>query len=197
MASGFGWAGDWRGSAWRRLMWGGAAAFLAWPFIAMQLDVPGVHWTAGDFIVMGALLGIAGGAVELGMRMSPHPAYRAGAAVAVGGAFLLVWMNLAVGLIGSEDNPANLLYAGVLLTGLVGAAFSRLRARGLMRTLLAMAAVQVLVPLVAVWRDGVNPATPPAELAGVTLFFLVPWLLAAALFALAARRDAEARDAAQ
>lgn len=193
MAIGLGLAGDWHGSAWRKLMWGGAAAFLAWPLVAMQLDVPGVHWTASDFIVMGALLGLAGGAVEVGMRMSPHPAYRAGAAVAVGGAFLLVWINLAVGLIGSEHNDANLLYAGVLLTGIVGAVLARFRARGLVRTLLAMAAVQVLVPLVAVWRNGVSPATPPLELVGVTLFFLVPWLLAAALFALAARSEATTR----
>ncbi|GHA83328.1 hypothetical protein [Cognatilysobacter bugurensis] len=193
MTSGFGWAGDWRSSGWRKLMWGGAAAFLAWPLIAMQFGVPGVNWTASDFIVMGVLLGAAGGAVELGARMSPHPAYRAGAAVAIGGAFLIVWINLAVGAIGSEDNPANLMYAGVLLTGLVGAALARLRARGLVRTLLAMAAVQVLVPFVAVMRGLVEPATSLTELAGVTLFFLAPWLLSAALFALAARAEAAPR----
>jgi hypothetical protein len=190
MASGFGWAGDWRGSAWRKAMWGGAAASLAWPLIAMQLGVEGVNWTAGDFIVMGALLGMAGGAVELGMRMSSHPAYRAGAAVAMGGAFLTVWINLAVGAIGSEDNPANLMYAGVLLAGIVGAVLARFRARGLVRTLLVMAALQVAVPVIAVATGGINPATPPLELVGVTLFFLGPWLLSAALFALSARDEA-------
>ena len=34
-------------------------------------------------------------------------------------AFLLIWINLAVGIIGSEDNPANLMYGAVLLLGLV------------------------------------------------------------------------------
>ena len=29
-------------------------------------------------------------------------------------ALILVWMNLAVGIIGSEDNLANLMYIGVL-----------------------------------------------------------------------------------
>lgn len=187
MASGSGWAGDWRGSVWRKAMWGGAAAFLAWPLIAMQLDVPGVHWTLGDFIVMGALLGLAGGGVELGMRMSSHPAYRAGAAVAIGGGFLTVWINLAVGVIGSEDSTANLMYAGVLLAGAVGAVLARFRARGLVRTLLVMSALQVAVPVVAVATGGVDPGTPPLQLVGVTVFFLGPWLLSAALFALAAR----------
>ena len=36
------------------------------------------------------------------------------------GVFLLFWVNGAVGIIGSEDNPANLLYGGVVLTGFVG-----------------------------------------------------------------------------
>lgn len=189
MANRWALAGEWRGSGWRRLMWGGAAAFLAWPLVAMQLGVEGVHWTASDFVVMGALLALAGGAVEVGMRMSQHPAYRAGAAVAIGGAFLTVWINLAVGVIGSEDNPANLMYGAVLLAGIVGAVLARFRARGLVRTLLVMAALQVLVPVVAAVMDGVGPATPPLELVGVTVFFLGPWLLAAALFELAARDE--------
>lgn len=189
-------SGDWRGSMWRRAMWLGAVAFLAWPAVAMRMGVEGVDWDAGDFVLMGLLLALAGGAVEFGMRLSGLLAYRAGVVVAVGGAFLLVWVNLAVGLIGSEDDPANLMYAGVLLTGLFGALLSRLRARGLMRTLLAMAAVHVLVPIVAVLMDGIHPATSLFELVGVTLFFLAPWLLSAALFAMAAKADAAPRAAA-
>jgi hypothetical protein len=34
--------------------------------------------------------------------------------LAVGTALFLVWSNLAVGLIGSENNPANMMYLGVL-----------------------------------------------------------------------------------
>ncbi len=48
-------------------------------------------------------------------------AYRFAVGVALAAAFLLVWMNLAVGLIGSEDNPANLMYFGVLAVGFIGA----------------------------------------------------------------------------
>jgi hypothetical protein len=43
--------------------------------------------------------------------MTGTSAYRAGVGISVGAAFILVWMNLAVGVFGTEDNPLNLLYA--------------------------------------------------------------------------------------
>ena len=43
---------------------------------------------------------------------------------------LLIWMNLAVVLIGSENNPANLLYLGVLCIAILGAFIARLQPRG-------------------------------------------------------------------
>lgn len=186
-------ARDWRGSIWRKLMWGGAAVVLALPALAMQFTTE-VVWTAGDFVAMGLILAIACGGVDFGMRQSGNLAYRAGVAAAVGGAFLLVWINLAVGILGSEDNPANAMYVAVLATGAIGAVLSRMRARGLAWTLLAMAAVQVLVPVIAAALDGTDVAAPASEAIGVTVFFATPWLLAAALFRLAARADSSARD---
>lgn len=174
---------SWRGSGLRRAMWATAAGLLALPAVAMRFTTE-VNWTASDFVVMGVLIAAACGAVEVGMRMSGHLAYRAGVVVGVGGAFLLVWINLAVGILGSEDNPSNLMYLAVLLTGLVGAPLVRFRARGLVRVLLAMAAVQVAVPIVALATDPAA-AGPLHMVAGVTAFFLGPWLVAAALFRMA------------
>jgi len=34
---------------------------------------------------------------------------------------IIVWINGAVGITGSENNPANLLYGGVLVVGIIGA----------------------------------------------------------------------------
>jgi hypothetical protein len=36
-------------------------------------------------------------------------------------ALLILWINLAVGIIGEPDDPANMMYAGVLAVGMVGA----------------------------------------------------------------------------
>lgn len=56
-------------------------------------------------------------------------------------------MNGAVGIVGSEDNPANLMYGGVLAVGIVGAVIARFRAEG-------MARAQGSVALIALIAEG-------------------------------------------
>ena len=76
-------------------------------------------------------------------------AYRAAVGVAVAAALVLVWINLAVGLIGSEDNPANLMYLAVLAAGVIGAVVARLRPCGMARALSATALTQALIAVIA------------------------------------------------
>jgi hypothetical protein len=108
--------------------------------------------------------------------------------MAVAGGFLLTWINLAVGIIGDEDNPANIMFAGVLATGLIGALIARFRPLGLSRTLVAMAIVQVaagVTALAAGWGStGENWPRPVLVLSG---FFAALWTLSAWLFRHAAR----------
>ena len=58
-------------------------------------------------------------------RASGNAAYRAAAGFALAAAFLLVWVNGAVGIIGTENNDANLLYVGVFGVGFFGALIAR------------------------------------------------------------------------
>ncbi len=51
--------------------------------------------------------------------------YKVAVALALITAFILVWVNLAVGIIGSEDNNANLMFLCLLILGLIGAFKSR------------------------------------------------------------------------
>ena len=51
-----------------------------------------------------------------------HMVLAAGVLLAIGTAFLLVWANLAVGIVDEPEHPANLMFAAVLLVGVVGAA---------------------------------------------------------------------------
>ena len=176
-----------RGNRWRLAIWGGAACLLSLPLLAMrQFPASGVDWTLSDFVVMGAMLALACGAYELVAWISGNPAYRAAAGVAILAGFLTVWVNLAVGMIGSEGNPYNLLCAGVLAIALLGAAFARLQAGGLARAMCVAALAQALlagIALVAGWDD---------RGAVFSAAFAVPWLLSAALFALAARAPGRA-----
>jgi hypothetical protein len=166
----------------RWLVWGGAAVLLSLPAIAMAWRVEGVDWTASDFVAMGVILAIAGGSFEVVMRMSGDWLYRAAGAVAIGAGFLLVWANLAVGLVADGPTPFNLAFMGVLGIGVVGALATRFDARGLSNTLLAMALVHAGVVVAALMFG------PDARGATLTALWLLPWLLAAALFRRAVRQ---------
>ncbi len=138
----------WRGSGWRKAMWGTAAILLLLPLVAMRFTTE-MNWDETDFIVIGAMLSIACGTVELAARTTANGAYRLAVAMAVAAAFLLVWMNLAVGIIGTEDNPANLMYGGVIAIAVAGAAIARFRPVGMARALVAAAIAQMTVGLIA------------------------------------------------
>ena len=119
------------------------ALLLLVPLVAMQFTDE-VRWDLADFVVAGALLFGAGLTYQLLARRTDNLAYRVAVAVAVLAALVLVWANLAVGLIGSEDNPANLMYLGVLAVGIVGAVAARFQPRGMARALFAMASARWL-----------------------------------------------------
>ena len=172
--------GVWRLFRWA--MWVGAAFLLALPLVAMQFTAE-VEWTAIDFIVMGGMLGIAGGTIELALRASDNSAYRLGAVVAVGAGFLLVWVNLAVGIIGGEDNSLNLVYGGVLGVAVVGSAVAALEPAGMARALFATAVAQLLVTALAlIWGWGALEPPGAAGILALNGFFAMLWLLAGALF---------------
>jgi hypothetical protein len=76
--------------------------------------------------------------------------YQVAAGLALTAAFLIVWLNAAAGMIGiKDDDPANLLYAGVLAIGVIGAVIARLQPRGLARAMFATALAQALVAAIA------------------------------------------------
>ena len=168
-----------KGNPWRIAVWGTAAGLLLLPAIAMQLGAEGVHWTASDFVVMGVLLGSACGAYEVAVRMSGSSAYRLGFALAILLGFLLVWINLAVGIIGGEDNMANAVFAGVLLVGAIGALLGQLRAAGMARAMVATGIAQLLA-------GGYALALGSMEGGILSGAFAAMWFTSAALFRKAA-----------
>ncbi|MES2470930.1 MAG: hypothetical protein V4526_01730 [Patescibacteria group bacterium] len=124
------------------------ALILLIPLIAMQFTDE-VVWTAFDFVFAGTLLFGTGLAYEFLSSRSGTLTYRFASGLAVITGLLLIWVNAAVGLIGSEDNPLNLLYFGVILIGIIGAVGARLKPLGMSHTLFATAVAQILVPIIA------------------------------------------------
>lgn len=175
------------GIPWRIIGWGGAVALLALPFIAMQLNAEGVDWSVGDFVFMGALLGTIGGLIELAVRMSPSRFYRGGAGLALLGTFLVIWVNLAVGIVGSEHNPNNQLFFIALLMGVAGAIGGRGKADGMARAAITTAVAIVLAFFIAQADVSDEPMVKPlVEGVGTSIFVLL-FLASAWLFRKAVR----------
>jgi hypothetical protein len=114
-------------------------------------------------------------------------AYRVAVGIALAAAFLLVWMNLAVGIIGSEDNPVNLMYFGVLAIFILGATMARLRPQGMARALFATALAQALVPVLALMINkpqvrGVEAFMGVLGVLGLNAFFVMMFIGSGLLF---------------
>jgi len=162
------------------------ALILLVPFIAMQFSDE-VAWSPFDFAFAGALLFGTGLAFELISRKSSTIAYRAAVGVALVAAMLLVWINLAVGIIGSEDNPANIMYLGVLAILILGALIVRFQPQGMARVLFATALAQVVVLVIAliIWKPEITSTEALLDVLrvmGVNAFFVVMWVGSGLLF---------------
>lgn len=107
------------------------------------------RWRPGA-LVLAALLLLGGThlAYELVAKRIGRKAYGFAVAVALAAAFVLLWMNVAVGGILGDD-PANMMYFGVLLVGLTGAKLARLEALGMSHAMFATAFAMLLVPAIA------------------------------------------------
>lgn len=181
MAAGMGGTKGGAGKRWRVAVWLLAAGLFLLPLVAIQLTDE-VRWTVFDFVVWAAMLLVACGAYELVARMSPDRHYRLGAGVAIATGFLVTWVNGAVGMIGSEGNPYNLLFLAAIAVGAAMALVAWFRAAGMARALCATAAVHGAVSLVAL------AAGWDLRGAVLSLCFALPYLVAAGLFRRAAGR---------
>ncbi len=164
----------------RIIGWSLIAMLLLLPLIAMQFTSE-VNWTASDFLFAAIVFGLAGGTLELGARVSTQTAYRLGALLAVAGCFLIVWISMAVGIIGESDDPRNLIYFALVAIAAIGSYATHGEAAGLKRTFGALTAVQLLV---AVLHYGPSRLAVPID-----LFFALLWGTSALLFAAAHRSE--------
>lgn len=157
------------------------------PLVAMQFSDE-VRWTLGDFIFAGVLIFGTGFAYILVTRvLTPHMKdnmiYRVAVGFALFTGLFLIWVNGAVGIIGSEDNPINVLYFGVIATGIIGALLARFRSQGMMFTMSAMAITQALVTTIAlVGGYYQSPPSSVIEIISVNGFFITLFVVSALLF---------------
>lgn len=169
--------------------WIGSVGLLILPAVAMQFTDE-VQWTAFDFAVAGAMLFICCSLWELGFRLSDSAAYRMGLGIAVGAALVTLWVNGAVGVIGDEDNPANLMFGAVLAVALLGSLAALFRAPGMAIAMFAAAFAQFAVGVIALVGGMAEGPAAPYDVIGSTGFLGGMWLVSGLLFRKAARERA-------
>jgi hypothetical protein len=145
----------------------------------MRAGVAGVNWTALDFVAAAVLLGGTGLMIELAVRLFRSTAERLGAAVALFVCLAQVWANLAVGIIGDEDNGLNWLFMGVIFVAFAGSVLAKFRPRGMAQAMKVAALAQFGAGIVGLYAGAPEALGFSAVLAGL-------WLFAGSLFSRAA-----------
>lgn len=156
------------------------AVLLLIPLAAMQFTDE-VVWGPLDFLVAGVLLFLAQISYAWIAVKQKDILYKAASGLVVATGLLLIWANLAVGIIGDEGNPENLIYYVVIAVGIIGIFISRFRPRGMAWVLLVTALAQMLAFLIAA-ISGWDPDFM------IHAFYAFLWILSALLFRLAAHR---------
>ncbi len=149
-----------------------------------------------EFLLLG-LFGLAlfGIFRFLASRLPSNRHYRFGLAVTMISAFLLFWVNGAVGIIGSENNDVNMLYFVVLVVAFFSAVAIRFRPAHMTWIMSLSAAALIMIALVAlVGGLGVSGPVWPWDVVWITVFFSGLCLFAAWLFKQAAIRENESSD---
>jgi hypothetical protein len=157
---------------------GAIAAAMVVPVVVMRA-IENYEWDPGDAVFLTILVGLVGLALEVAARLPTRRAYGAGVALALFTGLAQIWVNLAVGIIGSEDEPINLIYAAVVAVAVLGALLARFKPSGMARAMGTAAAAQAACFVVAL-AAGFGFTGP------ITIFFVSLWLVSAWLFRRAA-----------
>ena len=172
-------------NVWRMLIWGGAAVLFVLPGLAMQLTNE-VVWTASDFVVWAAMLLVACTVADLALRKASNFLTLAAGLIAVAAGFFTIWANLAVGIIGNEDDPHNLAFMAVPVVALVGGFIARLKPDRMTIAMLVAATVQVAAAVFAISDGRVDHGSRTAEIVLATIIMPGLWLLSGGLYKKAA-----------
>jgi len=151
------------------------------PLIAMQFTNE-VNWNLFDFVAAFVLLMWTGLTFVIVTRKRVNFVYKFAVGSALGTAFLMVWTNLAVGIIGNENNPANLMYFGVLGVGIIGSVIERLRAHRMTIVLFVTALANAVAAIIAIIAEWGSPYNGTLEILMVNAFFITLWTISALLF---------------
>jgi hypothetical protein len=155
---------------------------LSIPLLAMQFTDE-VNWSLVDFIIVGILIFCTGLSYVLLTRSSSDIIHRAAVALAIGSTLLLIWTNLAVGLIGSGPNAGNLMYIVIVAIVIIGIFLSRFTTKGMEMVMFTVAITLVLFAVIQLLVKMYQyPGSSVIEIIGVNSFFAILFAVSGLLF---------------
>ena len=114
--------------------------------------------------------------------------YKTALVLAIATVLILFWVIGAVGVLGADGDPADLMYIGVLAVGVTGAIIVRFQPMGMARAMITMAFAQALVAVIALIIGKQDaPYMSVFEIVSLNGFFVTLFLGSARLFQKSAR----------
>ena len=114
--------------------------------------------------------------------------YKTALVLAIATVLILFWVISAVGVLGADGDPADLMYIGVLAVGVTGAIIVRFQPMGMARAMITMAFAQALVTVIALIIGKQDaPYMSVFEIVSLNGFFVTLFLGSARLFQKSAR----------
>lgn len=163
--------------------------FLFIPMLAMLLQT-GLQWSVFDFMVVGGLVFTAAMGFMLLRSWSNSPTQSLAAMLAVASTFLVVWVNLAVGLIGAGPHWGNWIYAIIPFVIVGGVMIGGQNVRGLRISMYAAAISFLVIGLIALIAGLQNlPESSVREIIGINVMFATLYLFSALLFQFGDKRS--------
>jgi hypothetical protein len=173
-------------NSWRIARWTAALALLLTPLVMMQISDEW-HWGIGSFVVAGIMIGGVGLLYELAARAGGSRAYRAGVAVALAASFLTVWTTFV------RDDGNGIGFFMLIMAAATGGFSAWFRPAGMARTMLGVAIMQALLgTAIATAPSTASVPGGPSHTLLFSAFFAAMWLISAAFFRAAAKRDEKA-----
>lgn len=137
-----------------------------------------------DYIALGMLASILiAAAVAFFLTKGRHAMYRMAILASLGVAFFMNWAIPAVGILGVEGDPADLMYFALQTVVILGAVFVRFRPKGMVGVMAVAVAAHVAVIIAAVLMGlHLRAVTPIDEIIAVNIMFMVMWTGAGILY---------------
>ncbi len=154
-----------------------------------ELTVESWDWGPAGFLLMGTLLFVTFLMIELLAKQSSNTLYKIAVALTTLTTFGIIYVNLAVGIIG-DGNNTSACYFLVVPVGFIGLAVSRLKPKGLSITAFCMAAIVLLVPTIALLLNDpyILEAPGPLKVFILSACIAACYVVAGVLFRQAARK---------